>query len=156
MTDEKSRTEMFEEALMRLMNMSQDHDTIIRNQEMALAEDRANHEAWRREHEAAAIEDRAWRKEHEAAMSEHRAWLKEHEAMMRENRAMLRDHEQRLIDHSGLMETLAEIMRRLDENLEELRRDSRHTQRLWIRLAQKNGWLDDEDLWDDGDSRAGA
>ena len=149
MTDGNGRTEMFEEALMRLMNMSQDHDTIIRNQEMALAE---NH-AWRKEHEAA---DRAWRREHEAAMSEHRAWLREHEAMMRENRAMLRDHEQRLIDHSGLMETLAEIMRRLDENLEELRRDSRHTQRLWIRLAQKNGWLDDEDLWDDGDSRAGA
>ena len=98
---------------MRLMNMSQDHDTIIRNQEVMIAE----------------------------------------------NRTMIENQEKKLDEHAGMlrtltdnMVTLTETMGTLAENLEELRRDSRHTQRLWIRLAQKNGWLDDDDLWDERDS----
>ncbi len=35
---------------------------------------------------------------------------------------------------------------RTDEKLEEIRKDTRQTQRLWVKLAQKHGWLDDEDL----------
>ena len=38
------------------------------------------------------------------------------------------------------------LIGRLNEQLEETRRDARHTQRLWTRLAQKYGWLDDDDL----------
>ncbi len=32
------------------------------------------------------------------------------------------------------------------EMLDEIRRDSQQTQRLWVRLAQRHGWLDDDDL----------
>ena len=34
----------------------------------------------------------------------------------------------------------------LTETLEEVRRDARQTQRLWVNLAKKYGWLDDDDL----------
>ena len=27
----------------------------------------------------------------------------------------------------------------------EVRRDTQHNQRMWVRLAQKHGWMDDED-----------
>ena len=33
-----------------------------------------------------------------------------------------------------------------NELLEEVRRDSQQTQRLWVRLAQRYGWLEDDDL----------
>ena len=32
------------------------------------------------------------------------------------------------------------------EMLDEIRRDARQTQRLWVRLAQRHGWLEDDDL----------
>ena len=42
-----------------------------------------------------------------------------------------------------LLELLAE--RSLDL-IEEIRRDNQQTQRLWVRLAQRYGWLDEDDL----------
>jgi hypothetical protein len=32
------------------------------------------------------------------------------------------------------------------EVLEEIRRDAKQTQRLWVRLAQRYGWLEEDDL----------
>lgn len=70
------------------------------------------------------------------------------------------EHADRMDDHAERMQRLEEIlarqeallaqhderMQRLDEQLVEIRRDSRRTQRLWVRLAQRYGWLEDEDL----------
>ena len=49
-----------------------------------------------------------------------------------------------LDDHTQLQRDHRVLLGKLNDNLEEVRRDSQHTQRLWIRLAQKNGWLDDD------------
>ena len=38
------------------------------------------------------------------------------------------------------------ILKRMDARLEEARRDNAQTQRLWVRLCRKHGWLEDEDL----------
>ena len=32
------------------------------------------------------------------------------------------------------------------ETLDEVRRDAKQTQRLWVRLAKRHGWLEDSDL----------
>ena len=50
---------------------------------------------------------------------------------------------------SSIAERQQTLLERLDARLEEARRDNRQTQRLWVRLCKKYGWLDDEDL-DDG------
>ena len=47
-----------------------------------------------------------------------------------------------------LTQILAGIGQRIEQNealLEEVRRDSAQTRRLWVRLAQRYGWLDDDD-----------
>ena len=41
---------------------------------------------------------------------------------------------------------LASIAGRQLKLLEEVRRDSQQTQRLWVNLSRKYGWLDDGDL----------
>ena len=43
----------------------------------------------------------------------------------------------------GLLESIAE---RLLVLIEETKRDSAVTQRLWVQLAKRYGWLDDDDL----------
>ena len=49
---------------------------------------------------------------------------------------------------TAILERQDERIMQNDERLEEVRRDSRQTQRLWVRLCKKYGWLDDEDLKD--------
>ena len=56
---------------------------------------------------------------------------------------ILTDHTKILNDHTQLLRAHQVLLGKLNDNLEEVHRD---TQRLWIRLAQKNGWLDDDDL----------
>ncbi len=43
-----------------------------------------------------------------------------------------------------------EILARQQELLDEVREDTKMTRRLWVRLAAKHGWLDDDDLNGDG------
>ena len=46
------------------------------------------------------------------------------------------------------LELLTEVRRDNDhkaEVLAEMRRDTQQTQRLWLRLAEKYGWLEDDD-----------
>lgn len=38
-----------------------------------------------------------------------------------------------------------ETLERQEAMLEEIHRDARQTQRLWVRLAQRYGWLDDDE-----------
>ena len=87
---------------------------------------------------------------------------------------MLASHDERLDDHAsqmasirGINEALAELSRdiagmlvsqegrlasiqedaqRTRDLLAEAREDNRMTRNLWVRLARRYGWLDDEDL----------
>ncbi len=47
--------------------------------------------------------------------------------------------------HDAMLNLLISVGERQLEMLNEIRRDSQQTQRLWLRLAQKYGWLDDDD-----------
>ena len=49
------------------------------------------------------------------------------------------------------LKTTADAMiQRQKKQLAEMREDTKMTRRLWVRLAAKYGWLDDEDLDGDG------
>ena len=50
----------------------------------------------------------------------------------------------------GQLDDIVGIIERQQEQLDEIRRDAKMTQRLWVRLATKHGWLDEEDLNGDG------
>ena len=43
-----------------------------------------------------------------------------------------------------------ERLQRQQEQIDEIREDTKLTRRLWVRLAAKYGWLDEEDLNGDG------
>ena len=47
--------------------------------------------------------------------------------------------------HQALQERQQETLDRQEELLAEVRRDAQQTQRLWVRLAQRYGWLDEND-----------
>ena len=53
--------------------------------------------------------------------------------------------EQTVRTHDVMINMLVSIGERQQELLEEIRRDNQQTQRLWTRLAQRYGWLDDSD-----------
>ena len=50
----------------------------------------------------------------------------------------------------GRLERQDEQIRQQKELLDEVREDTKMTRRLWVRLAAKHGWLDDDDLNGDG------
>ena len=54
--------------------------------------------------------------------------------------------EERVMSVEVAIGLLTRIAERQQELLEEVRRDNRQTQQLWVRLCKKYGWLDDEDL----------
>ena len=46
----------------------------------------------------------------------------------------------------GLVHRQDERLQHQRELLDEVRQDTKMTRRLWVRLATKHGWLDDDDL----------
>ena len=61
------------------------------------------------------------------------------------------DRHQALLDRQqALLERQQETLDRQEELLAEVRRDAQQTQRLWVRLAQRYGWLDENDDTDQG------
>ena len=59
--------------------------------------------------------------------------------------AGLTNHQVQLNLLSSIAERQLELLERLDANMEEVRRDTKMTQRLWVRLAQRHGWIEDDD-----------
>jgi hypothetical protein len=51
----------------------------------------------------------------------------------------------------GYNENVVALLSRVTEVLEETREDVRMTRRLWVRLSQRYGWLDDDGLFGDED-----
>ena len=69
--------------------------------------------------------------------------LDRHQALLDRHQALLERHEE-------LLERYRETQERQEELLAEVRRDAQQTQRLWVRLAQRYGWLDENDDTDQG------
>ena len=87
----------------------------------------------------------------EAAAARHEQRLARLDAMIARLDASIADHRQHLArldamiaDHDQLFDRILAIEERLDMRQEELERDAAVTRRLWLRLAQRYGWLDDE------------
>ena len=59
------------------------------------------------------------------------------------------DHQEQLADHREMLADHREQLERHREQLAEMRHDAEMTRRLWVRLATKYGWLDDEDSEED-------
>ena len=57
--------------------------------------------------------------------------------------SILQRQQEQLADHREMLERHREL-------LDEVREDTKMTRRLWVRLATKHGWLDDEDSEEDG------
>ena len=49
-------------------------------------------------------------------------------------------------NHDTQLRLLTGIAERQQSLLEQIQRDSAQTQRLWVNLSKKYGWLDSEDL----------
>ena len=60
-------------------------------------------------------------------------------------------HQQEQLErHEELFRHIVSMSQRQEEQLAEVREDTKMTRRLWVRLATKYGWLDDEDLEEEG------
>ncbi len=69
--------------------------------------------------------------------------LKDQEQML--NR-LLALEERSMEIHADTRTQLAEQREYFEASLAEQREDSKKIHRLWVRLAQKHGWIDDEDI----------
>ena len=68
----------------------------------------------------------------------------EHKGML-ERQQGLAERQQAMLERQDVM------VERQQALLEEVRRDSAQTQRLWVRLAERHGWLEDDDLFGKAD-----
>ena len=70
------------------------------------------------------------------------------EERVRELEATAGNHQAMINLLVAIAERQQGTLERLESLLQEVRRDSQQTQRLWVRLAQRHGWLEDDDLLD--------
>ncbi len=82
----------------------------------------------------------------QASIAQNAARIAQNEARIAQNEARIAQNEAMLKRHDGMLERHEEAMKRLEEMLLEIRREAAMTKRLWTRLAQRYGWLEDEDL----------
>ena len=68
--------------------------------------------------------------------------ISEQQGRLEEVVGRLEERQGRLEETVGRLE---EMQVQLKESVEEYRRDTRQYQRLWVHLAQKHGWLDEDD-----------
>ena len=75
----------------------------------------------------------------------------ERQQEMLERQQETQDRQQETQDrHQALLDRHQALLERQQELLAEVRRDAQQTQRLWVRLAQRYGWLDESDDTDQG------
>ena len=73
-----------------------------------------------------------------------------HEAML-DLLISIGERQQETLDRQQeMLERHQALLERHQELLAEVRRDAQQTQRLWVRLAQRYGWLDENDDTDQG------
>lgn len=73
----------------------------------------------------------------------HQEMLERHQELFGRIASISQRQQRQLDDIVGIIE-------RQQEQLAEVREDAKMTRRLWVRLATKYGWLDDEDVNGDG------
>ena len=73
-----------------------------------------------------------------------------HEAMLNLLISIGERQQETLDRQQEMLERHQELLERHQELLAEVRRDAQQTQRLWVRLAQRYGWLDENDNTDQG------
>ena len=61
---------------------------------------------------------------------------------------MIRQLDARMNLLTSISERQQTLLERLDEQISEVRRNTQHTQRIWVHLCRKYGWLEDDDLFD--------
>ena len=49
-------------------------------------------------------------------------------------------------NHETMLNLLTSIGERQQDLLEQVQRDAQQNQRMWVRVAKRYGWLEDEDL----------
>ena len=67
-----------------------------------------------------------------------------HDQMLQRQDAILANHDAMLENIMAIQERLLENQNTLTQLLAEVREDAAITRRLWFRLAQRYGWLEDE------------
>ena len=72
--------------------------------------------------------------------------LEGQQEILERHQETLERHQETLERQQETLERQQKTLERQQEILEEVRRDARQTQRLWVRLAQRHGWLEDDDL----------
>ena len=72
------------------------------------------------------------------------------QALLDRQQALLERHQALLERYQETLDRQQQTLDRQQELLAEVRRDARQTQRLWVRLAQRYGWLDENDDTDQG------
>ena len=78
------------------------------------------------------------------------ALLDRQQALLERHQALLERYQETQRRQQALQERQQETLDRQQELLAEVRRDVQQTQRLWVRLAQRYGWLDENDDTDQG------
>ncbi len=73
-----------------------------------------------------------------------------HEAMLNVLISIGERQQETLDRQQEMLERHQALLERHQELLAEVRRDAQQTQRLWVRLAQRYGWLDENDDTDQG------
>jgi ABC-type transporter Mla subunit MlaD len=76
--------------------------------------------------------------------------LERHQKMLGDIVSILQRQQKQLDDIVGIIERQQEQLAHQQELLDEVRQDTKMTRRLWVRLATKHGWLDEDDLNGDG------
>ncbi len=79
--------------------------------------------------------------------------LKNQEKLLVELARIAARHDESLIDHKRMLANHEVRMAELKEGLEETRRFNRQTLRLYVMIARKANWLDEDDIreWENGD-----
>ena len=83
-------------------------------------------------------------------LDRHQELLERYQETQGRHQGLLDRHQALLDRHQALLERYQETQERQQELLAEVRRDAQQTQRLWVRLAQRYGWLDENDDTDQG------
>ena len=87
---------------------------------------------------------------HQETQGRQQETLDRHQALLERQQALLERQQETLDRQQEMLDRQQEMLDRQQEMLAEVRRDAQQTQRLWVRLAQRYGWLDDNDDIDQG------
>ena len=89
---------------------------------------------------------------HDNSLIDHERILGNHEEILANHERMLANQDRVLANHERVIANHEVSMAELKEGLEETRRFNRQTLRLYVMIARKANWLDEDDIreWENG------